>query len=222
MARHRMTAALAAVTSLGLALGGMALGFRELAPYFSSGYTDEERFAVLAGGDYYPGISRFGRNMYLDECTNVAGGMYAMLQPDAERARLIDNCLVQIAALQTSAPLDGRVWIVSAELEAAAGNLSAMHEAIRRSRAAAPGIAAYAIRRLNLLTGYGMAEGDDAGRLADLAVLFNAESGRVYLAGRYAASETERAEITRLLDSQPVALQQKFVATLQRGQGTGA
>lgn len=222
MARHRMTAALAAVTSLGLALGGIALGFRELAPYFSSGYSDEERFAVLVGGDFYPGISRFGRNMYLDECTNVVGGMYAMFQPDAERNKLIGNCLVQIAALQASTPLDGRVWIVSAELEAAAGNLPAMRQAIQRSRAAAPGIAAYAIRRLNLLSAHGMVPGDEAGRIADLRVLFNGETGRAYLSELYMRSEADRELVTGLLDKQSLELQQKFVATLQRAQAGGA
>lgn len=222
MARHRMTAALAAVTSLGLSLAGIALGLREVAPYFSSGYSEEERFAVLAGGDYYPGISRFGRNMYLDECTNVVTGMYALFQPDTDRRKLIDNCLVQIAALQVSAPLDGRVWIVSAELDAAAGNLDDMQKAIARSRMAAPGITAYAIRRLNLLAAYDPANAEAPGRMADLAALFNGDSGRNYLADLYIRSDTDRALVTGLLEKQPGEIQQKFVAALQRAQAGGA
>lgn len=216
-----MTAALAAVTSVGLALGGLVLGFREIAPYFSNGYTEEERFQVLVGGDVYPGISRFGREMYLDECTTIGAGAFGLFQPQAERSKVLNNCLVQVAALQRAAPLDSRVWIVSAELDAAAGRLDDMRAAIIRSRQASPGIAAYAIRRLNLIASQPLDAAAASGRTADLTVLFNSNSGRQYLAARYAAGGDSRAEVTALLDAQPPAQQRKFVQVLQRFDGGG-
>lgn len=216
-----MTAALAAATSLGLALGGMALGFREVAPYFSSGYSEEERFQVLAGGDVYPGVSRFGRDMYLDDCTDTASGTFALFQPQEDRNKVIDNCLTQVAALQQAAPVDARVWIVSAELEAAAGRLDAMKSAIVRSRQASPGIVPYAIRRLNLLDSHGLADADRTGRTADLTTLFNSASGRQYLSERYVAGGDGQAEVATLLAAQPIELQRKFVEVLQRVNGGG-
>lgn len=207
------------MTSIGLTIAGLALGFRELAPYFASGYSEADRFAVLSGGDYYPGISRFGRDMYLDECTNTGGGAFALFQPVEERTRLIDNCLVQALALQQAAPLDSRVWIVTAELQAAAGRLDEMHSAIERSRQASPGIVPYAIRRLSLLASYDMASRDEAGRLSDLATLFNSDSGRLYLSNLYAGNDDDRALVTELFAKQPLDVQEKFVAALQRNQG---
>lgn len=221
MARHRLTAALAAATSLGLALAGIALGFREVAPYFSSGYTEEERFQVLAGGDVYPGVSRFGRDMYLDECTETGAGTFAMFQTPDERNKVIGNCLIQVAALQQAAPLDARVWIVSAELEAAAGKLEDMHKAIIRSRQVSPGIVPYAIRRLNLLDSQGAKTEDVAGRTADLTALFNSPSGRNYLAALYVAGEDGQAEVTTLLNAQPIDQQRRFVEVLQQYNGGG-
>lgn len=217
MTRHRLTAALAAATSVGLVAAGLVLGAREIAPYFSSGFTPEERFNVLAGGDVFPAVSRFGRDMYLDECASTALGSYASFQPVERRAVVIENCLVQARALQRLAPLDARIWIVSAELEAAQGNLDAARAALQRSRETSPFVVAFAIRRILVADTYLFGDpGQAKGRATDMASLFYSRAGIDYLGSLYARNPDDREALTSLASRQEPKLQEAFLSAVQK------
>ena len=97
----------------GAVLAGLALtqALAEVKPYFIGGIQPEQRFAVIASGDFEPAYSRWSRNLFLNDCLDVPRTIYGLAQPPARRDALFENCRRHAEAIVATTPTAALGWL---------------------------------------------------------------------------------------------------------------
>lgn len=203
------------VTAAGFALA--ALSFVELVsevmPYFVGGVSTSQRFAAIVSGDFRPADSRWSRDLFLADCLNVTGSIYAMAQSPARRKALLDNCGAQAAAVAASVPTASNAWLVMAVTASESGDFDTMGVALSKSASSAPGLQWLADRRSKLAESHlaQLGAGSRATYESDLRVLAAGRVGVDVLAQRYVRREDLGDAITKAVETASAAQQKLFV-----------
>lgn len=215
-----------AITAAGAALAGLAFThtLAEVTPYFIGGIQPEQRFAVIASGDFEPASSRWSRNLFLHDCLDVPRTIYGLAQPPARRDALFENCRREAQAIAASTPTAATAWLVVASASAGLGDFEAMLPALAMSKRTATHLQWFADRRSRLAEAY-FAELDSAAIAdyeADLATLAAGRDGVGVLAQRYVRQPEHRDAYQRAVNTASAAQQQLFLGRVRSQLAGGA
>lgn len=210
----------------GAVLAGLALtqALAEVKPYFIGGIQPEQRFAVIASGDFEPAYSRWSRNLFLNDCLDVPRTIYGLAQPPAGRDALFENCRRHAEAIVATTPTAALGWLVIATSSAGLGDVEAMLPALAMSRRTAPHLQWFADRRSRLAEA-NFAQLDAAAIAdyeADLATLAAGRDGIGVLAQRYVRQPEHRDAYQRAVNAASAAQQQLFLGRVRAQMAGGA
>lgn len=190
----------------------------EFAPYFVGGSGEQQRYSAIVSGDFTPAISRWSRDLFIDDCLKAPGSVAVVRLPEEQRAALYRACRERARTVVHAAPTASNAWLVIADTSARLGDLDASSEALAQSKRSAPNIEWLATRRTRLLETYfdemSVAYGENY--QSDLDALARSESSIQVLVRRYVRQPEFRSYYEEAISKTAPALQKTFLGSVSR------
>lgn len=202
------------LAALGLAVAGLWLMARELAP-FDYAYRVGQDPTTLARDDGLPRPASTGANrVLLDICAQRLQGLSFMLSPTGAKAAIAGNCLEMAGAATRSMPAYSYAHYVSALALLRLGRAGSAQEALELSQKTARNEQWIAELRVALaednpegFAGYIIGTAHPG----DLALLAQSARGIHSIARRYVSNPLFRERITGIVETLPDTVQARFV-----------
>ena len=206
------------LVSLALTVVSAVEAYREISPYFVSGFSAERRFLAIAGDSYEAGNSLWSKDMLLRDCMEVSRSIYAKAQPATKRTSFLDACDHDARSMTLAMPGYARAWLVQAAVAAEQGRKDDFRSALRQAVRTAPNVHWLAERRSELAEANldHLAPEDVAAYERDLETLLQGAQGTEVLAFWYARRPETRERLQRIVESAPPDLQARFLAEVRK------
>lgn len=209
----RFNTLLLCLAALGLAVAGLWLTARELAP-FDYAYRVVQDPTTLARDRTLPRpVSTEGNRVLLDTCAQGLQGLGFALGPTAAKAAIAENCLEMAAAATRLMPTYSYAHYVSALALLRLDRAEEAQDALALSQKTARNEQWIAELRVALAEDNSELFADYLGAThpGDLALLAQSARGIRSIARRYVSGPTFRERITGVVETLPDAVQARFV-----------
>jgi len=206
------------VTSGGaLFAAGLLLSAGEIAPFFSGGANEAQRFGAVVAGTYEPGTSLFSKNLFFSDCMSIPDSLFAKAQPTKRRQSFSQKCYDAARVATATMPTYADAWLVLADTALSLGDLDGFRSGLTASQRVAPDVHWLGEQRV-VLAAENADKLDDPARAAyrlDLAALFGSPGGAKVLATRYLSHQEEQELILQIGETMPANIQRRFLGAVR-------
>ena len=218
MARSSSSRHLAMLLSLAVLGGGAFVAYEEASAYFANGLLPREKFAILADGAEFVGLSTTAKRIVLDNCYDGLVAVYARTQPADRRDRLAEECRKVIDEMVARTPAHSFAWFVGAHAAARLDDTEGVIERLRQSQITGPNEQWITELRVQLAETYLDRLPADVRALhdRDLALLAASAKGVESIAARYVRDPSFRERITAIVEKMPQSDQRRFLSNVRR------